>query len=96
MPLKGAGVEELNIPEINNMADRFIADDEAFAKAKEARDDSKKALVELMHTHKDELVQEVKGGFSYGYDGRIFKIAPSSEKLTVKVVHDKALGDEED
>jgi hypothetical protein len=96
MPFKGEGVEELRIKEVDDALDVLFKDLDELVKAEEARDDSKKLAVELMHKHKDKMVQEVKGGFSYAYDCRIVKIAPTSEKLTVKVIHDKNLGPAED
>ncbi|MDE2096162.1 MAG: hypothetical protein KGL39_02880 [Patescibacteria group bacterium] len=96
MPLTGKGVEELRIPELDEALDKLIADDKVLSEAKEAIADSKKAVVEIMHAHQDELVKEVNGGVSYSYDQRLFKLAPTGEKLTVKVIHDKNLGGEED
>jgi len=93
MALTGSGVAEIRFPELDAALDKVIADDKALSEVKETMADSKKAAVAIMHQHYDELVKEAKGGVSYAYDQRLFKLAPTGEKLTVKVIPDKNLGD---
>ena len=96
MPLAGKGVEEVRIAALDDALDALKTHDEALDAAKEARDDAKKAAIAIMHEHRDELVSEANGGVSYLYDMRCWKLAPTGEKLTVKVVHDKNLGGEDE
>ena len=92
IPLTGAGVEELRIPALDEALDALQEHTEALDAAKEAVDDAKKVAVDLMQEHKDELVQEDKGGYSYAWNSRLWKLAPTGVKLTMKVIHDKNLG----
>lgn len=92
IPLTGHGVEEIRIKALDNALDKLITHSEAAEAAIEARDDAKKAVVEIMRERRSELLNEENGGVSYSYDARLFKLAPTSEKLTMKVIHDKNLG----
>ncbi len=92
LPISGKGVSEVRIAALDEALDNLKTQDEALDALKEAVADAKKVAISIMHEHRDEMVQEANGGVSYAYDQRLWKLAPTGEKLTVKVIHDKNLG----
>jgi len=90
IPLKGKGVEKLCIKEIEDAAEKYTDARDERIQLSEAEADTKKELMEVMHKHRDKLIQEVGGGVSYRFGDKLVTLAPSKETVKVKSIHDEA------
>lgn len=95
MGLTGKGVEPLVIPSIELAADRFASARDERLQYEEVETEREKALLDEMHAHRTELVQEVGGGVSYRYGDNLITLAGGKEKLKLKKIHDN-VGEETD
>ena len=93
--LVGKGVEPLVIPAIERAADRYAAARDERIQYGEVEDTAKQSLLDVIHEHRAELVQEVGGGVSYRYGDNLITLAGGKEKLKVKKIHDN-VGEETD
>lgn len=90
IPMAGKGVEKIHIPDIEHAAQVFEDAKGDLAPAQEAYDDAKLVLLQQMALHKDKLVREPNGGFSYRFGEKRVVMKPGKESLRVISEHDAA------
>lgn len=89
--VEGPGVAPKSIPEIETLADAYVAARDSRQRLTDKEVAAKQRLAEALHEHADEIGKNPDGEIKYVYRGgekdrRVITLKPSDEKLKVKDV----------
>jgi hypothetical protein len=89
--VEGPGVAPKSIPEIEELADKYVVARDARMRATDKEVDAKTKLADSLHKHAEEIGKNEAGEIKYVYRGgekdrRVITLKPSDEKLNVKDV----------
>jgi hypothetical protein len=89
--VEGPGVAPVHIPEIEKLADDYVAARDRRMGLLEKEVDAKTKLAAALHKHADKIGKDADGEIKYVYRGgekdrRVITLKPSDEKLNVKDV----------
>lgn len=86
--MKGPGVEQPEIPEIEDAAEKYVEVRDRRMKLTEQECTVRGALSEVMHAHKGTLPQDQDGNSFYPFDGKRVILLNGKERIKVKEIND--------
>jgi len=89
--VEGPGVSPVTIPEVEDLADKYVEARDKRMRLGEKEVEAKTALTTALHAHESEIGKDAEGAIRYVYHGgekdrRVIVLKPSEEKLKVQDV----------
>jgi hypothetical protein len=93
--IEGAGVAPVRIPEIDQLAEKYVRERDKRCAMTPKEIAAKQALMDAIHTHADQIGRDAGGVIRYHYDDSVVTLAPGKEKLKVTAASEDGEGGEE-
>lgn len=87
--LEGTGVAVKPIDELDSAIEAYLPIKEKRVELTNKEKDAKKKVIDLLHAHKDAIGTDGEGVMHYRCGDYIATLAPTKEKLTVKLDEDE-------
>lgn len=82
--LKGEGVEPLRIPELDQLAQKYVVERDKRLRMTPKEVAAKSELIEALHDYADKIGRQKDGSLIYRYGDMVISLIPGKEKLKVE------------